>query len=171
MLPCQGRCRRFDPGLPLQTPLICDTLQKRFARRLLAGCCHEARYPSGKGEVCKTFMRRFDPDPRLQRCNTTRPSNSEGFVMWRKISRKRNLSGSSARCLHCIAQDVPERCYPRERYAVAGTMIRECDLEAFIAWCNPDGLGLCCLARRRLTQMRKEQHAASVPFTRNRRDA
>ena len=26
----------------------------------------EARYPSGKGEVCKTFMRRFDPDPRLQ---------------------------------------------------------------------------------------------------------
>ena len=26
---------------------------------------YEARYPSGKGEVCKTFMRRFDPDPRL----------------------------------------------------------------------------------------------------------
>jgi hypothetical protein len=26
----------------------------------------KARYPSGKGEVCKTFMRRFDPDPRLQ---------------------------------------------------------------------------------------------------------
>ena len=25
-----------------------------------------ARYPSGKGEVCKTFMRRFDPDPSLQ---------------------------------------------------------------------------------------------------------
>ena len=25
----------------------------------------EARYPSGKGEVCKTFMRRFDSDPRL----------------------------------------------------------------------------------------------------------
>jgi hypothetical protein len=24
------------------------------------------RYPSGKGEVCKTFMRRFDSDPRLQ---------------------------------------------------------------------------------------------------------
>ena len=26
----------------------------------------EARYPSGKGEVCKTFMRRFDSGPRLQ---------------------------------------------------------------------------------------------------------
>ena len=26
----------------------------------------KARYPSGKGEVCKTFMRRFDSDPRLQ---------------------------------------------------------------------------------------------------------
>jgi hypothetical protein len=26
-----------------------------------------ARYPSGKGEVCKTFMRRFDSDPRLHR--------------------------------------------------------------------------------------------------------
>ena len=28
-----------------------------------------ARYPSGKGEVCKTFMRRFDSDPRLQILN------------------------------------------------------------------------------------------------------
>jgi hypothetical protein len=28
-----------------------------------------ARYPSGKGEVCKTFMRRFDPDPRLHNFN------------------------------------------------------------------------------------------------------
>ena len=28
-----------------------------------------ARYPSGKGEVCKTFMRRFDSDPRLQSFN------------------------------------------------------------------------------------------------------
>ena len=29
----------------------------------------EARYPSGKGEVCKTFMRRFDSDPRLHHFN------------------------------------------------------------------------------------------------------
>ncbi len=26
----------------------------------------KARYPSGKGEVCKTFMREFDSHPRLQ---------------------------------------------------------------------------------------------------------
>ena len=32
---------------------------------------YQARYPSGKGEVCKTFMRRFDPDPRLQSLSTT----------------------------------------------------------------------------------------------------
>ena len=32
----------------------------------MLGCPAEARYPSGKGEVCKTFMRRFDPGPRLQ---------------------------------------------------------------------------------------------------------
>src|SRR6266436_6078476 len=25
-----------------------------------------ARYPSGKGEVCKTFIRKFDSEPRLQ---------------------------------------------------------------------------------------------------------
>ena len=31
----------------------------------------KARYPSGKGEVCKTFMRRFDPGPRLQKSSTT----------------------------------------------------------------------------------------------------
>ena len=30
------------------------------------GTQNRARYPSGKGEVCKTFMRRFDSDPRLQ---------------------------------------------------------------------------------------------------------
>jgi hypothetical protein len=31
-----------------------------------------ARYPSGKGEVCKTFMRRFDSDPRLHHFNHLR---------------------------------------------------------------------------------------------------
>ena len=34
----------------------------RYTRRV------EARYPSGKGEVCKTFMRGFDSHPRLQFC-------------------------------------------------------------------------------------------------------
>ena len=45
---------------------ICDTL---FLNQPGVRACadpREARYPSGKGEVCKTFMRRFDPDPRLQ---------------------------------------------------------------------------------------------------------
>ena len=37
-----------------------------FVLRTRYGTNAEARYPSGKGEVCKTFMRRFDPDPRLQ---------------------------------------------------------------------------------------------------------
>src|SRR5882762_61381 len=30
-----------------------------------ANLADKARYPSGKGEVCKTFIRRFDSDPRL----------------------------------------------------------------------------------------------------------
>ena len=34
--------------------------------RLIKTALPKARYPSGKGEVCKTFMRRFDPGPRLQ---------------------------------------------------------------------------------------------------------
>jgi hypothetical protein len=42
------------PTIPCQQP--------RFTFHV----AHQARYPSGKGEVCKTFMRRFDPDPRLQ---------------------------------------------------------------------------------------------------------
>ena len=37
--------------------------------RFMFHLAHQARYPSGKGEVCKTFMRRFDPDPRLQLFN------------------------------------------------------------------------------------------------------
>ena len=32
---------------------------------LITRHCFQARYPSGKGEVCKTFMREFDSHPRL----------------------------------------------------------------------------------------------------------
>src|SRR5262245_24922311 len=39
----------------------------------------EARYPSGKGEVCKTFMRRFDSDPRLHQFCCFAPSRHTGF--------------------------------------------------------------------------------------------
>ena len=42
------------------------TLHLQFSRAIISIAHPEARYPSGKGEVCKTFMRRFDPDPRLQ---------------------------------------------------------------------------------------------------------
>jgi hypothetical protein len=44
---------------PRQREGLCSQGQ---ARRQLS---IKARYPSGKGEVCKTFMRRFDSDPRL----------------------------------------------------------------------------------------------------------
>src|SRR5271156_329766 len=37
-----------------------------FARETRYGRDNQARYPSGKGEVCKTFMRGFDSHPRLQ---------------------------------------------------------------------------------------------------------
>jgi hypothetical protein len=36
-----------------------------------------ARYPSGKGEVCKTFMRRFDSDPRLHLLNKLRRTRNK----------------------------------------------------------------------------------------------
>jgi hypothetical protein len=40
-----------------------------------------ARYPSGKGEVCKTFMRRFDSDPRLQTTSESpKTSNPQSSV-------------------------------------------------------------------------------------------
>ena len=35
-------------------------------QRVSLYCASEARYPSGKGEVCKTFIRGFDSHPRLQ---------------------------------------------------------------------------------------------------------
>jgi hypothetical protein len=38
----------------------------RRTRGFFAPPILEARYPSGKGEVCKTFMRGFDSHPRLQ---------------------------------------------------------------------------------------------------------
>ncbi len=43
-----------------------------------------ARYPSGKGEVCKTFMRRFDPGPRLQSPPSTR--NPWLGIAWKKVA-------------------------------------------------------------------------------------
>ena len=44
--------------------------RSNFQRKSLAAATlfpprNRARYPSGKGEVCKTFIRRFDSDPRL----------------------------------------------------------------------------------------------------------
>ena len=53
-------------------PAVHSTLMSATIFPDVSGLCaskrrpFEARYPSGKGEVCKTFMRRFDPDPRLQ---------------------------------------------------------------------------------------------------------
>jgi hypothetical protein len=40
-----------------------------------------ARYPSGKGEVCKTFMRRFDSDPRLQIFSISDPHKQRVFSL------------------------------------------------------------------------------------------
>src|SRR5271170_1983694 len=51
------------PRSPAPKSPVCGTLLLQVTR---AEVGPEARYPSGKGEVCKTFMRRFDPDPRLQ---------------------------------------------------------------------------------------------------------
>jgi integrase/recombinase XerD len=47
-----------------------------------------ARYPSGKGEVCKTFIRRFDSDPRLHRFTSTFPKS---FTDATKAARVRAL--------------------------------------------------------------------------------
>src|SRR5215469_2271437 len=40
-----------------------DVLKQDFSFAILSAL---ARYPSGKGEVCKTFIRGFDSHPRLQ---------------------------------------------------------------------------------------------------------
>ena len=48
---------------PVSRSRIC---RPRRARGFFAPPILEARYPSGKGEVCKTFMRGFDSHPRLQ---------------------------------------------------------------------------------------------------------
>jgi hypothetical protein len=44
-----------------------------------------ARYPSGKGEVCKTFMRRFDSDPRLQSFLNNLPDPKNQTAPTRKV--------------------------------------------------------------------------------------
>jgi hypothetical protein len=43
-------------------------------------CLPRARYPSGKGEVCKTFIRQFDSDPRLHISLKTQQFTSASFT-------------------------------------------------------------------------------------------
>ena len=50
-----------------------------------AGTQFRARYPSGKGEVCKTFMRRFDSDPRLQSFNHLQARLKKVAAVWLPI--------------------------------------------------------------------------------------
>jgi hypothetical protein len=58
-----------------------------------------ARYPSGKGEVCKTFMRRFDSDPRLQTFPRIKSTFIATFILCLRC-RHRTLPCSSA--LHAV---------------------------------------------------------------------
>ncbi len=78
MRPCQGRSRGFKSRLPLQISAKPCRSEGFFhfpgVWRLPtwtfsaydAKLRDRARYPSGKGEVCKTFIRGFDSHPRLQ---------------------------------------------------------------------------------------------------------
>src|SRR5271157_6209786 len=54
------------PAPSQNSPPVNDVLPVDFERGTRYGRDIEARYPSGKGEVCKTFMRGFDSHPRLQ---------------------------------------------------------------------------------------------------------
>ena len=59
----------------LEDPALTEPKRFRYTRKV------EARYPSGKGEVCKTFMRGFDSHPRLHQI----PNKNAAF--WRVLSR------------------------------------------------------------------------------------
>jgi hypothetical protein len=102
-----------------------------------AGCARkrrpcEARYPSGKGEVCKTFMRRFDPGPRLQllsrfvQIQSVRRKSSAEIVAagrdWsafttrkRSISRHRSSPGQTYPSRSAVACHGSQTC--RHRYS------------------------------------------------------
>jgi hypothetical protein len=70
--PCQGRSRGFKSRLPLQISVSSLAAGGGFVYRVTIAFeakffrFPEARYPSGKGEVCKTFMHGFESHPRLQ---------------------------------------------------------------------------------------------------------
>ena len=64
------------------TPVSRSKFQRRSPAASEASLSGDkARYPSGKGEVCKTFIRRFDSDPRLQNLTLSKPHNSGLFIM------------------------------------------------------------------------------------------
>ena len=45
--------------------LLFSRLRLNFPALVIMRLEHKAPYPSGKGEVCKTFMHRFESDRRL----------------------------------------------------------------------------------------------------------
>jgi hypothetical protein len=69
-LPRRGSRVQVPSPAPVRPPAPAGLATAEWsAPQGTSGSPAKARYPSGKGEVCKTFMRRFDPGPRLQILN------------------------------------------------------------------------------------------------------
>src|SRR3954463_7350343 len=61
-----------------------------------------ARYPSGKGEVCKTFMRRFDSDPRLHSPTRINTVHSQRWPSSRALGHRFLMT------LRTISEELPD---------------------------------------------------------------
>ena len=76
----------------------------------------EARYPSGKGEVCKTFMRRFDPDPRLQKLSSPIHKRKHFYLEFIPES---HISGNvTSGTGHSLRHLQNSQCHRKETYLV-----------------------------------------------------
>ena len=96
---------RVRPPSPAPVSLnLCWTFLPRNAN-LIPG----ARYPSGKGEVCKTFMRRFDSDPRLHSFHPAFSTPKIKLVIPKRAAQRNPLSANAtttegAPCLASVAR-------------------------------------------------------------------
>ena len=81
-MPRRGSRVQISSPAPFRPPAPAGLATAVWSEPKKQGSPAKARYPSGKGEVCKTFMRRFDPGPRLQ----TFSSKVNTFIRLRAFS-------------------------------------------------------------------------------------
>jgi hypothetical protein len=155
----KSRVQLPSPAPKSSSFIVPSPAARVYAVRGLEDQFHRARYPSGKGEVCKTFMRRFDSDPRLQQFCRYAPNRSGPYFQ---------QTSFCASCTRLGAQaGLPAHCQESEFCRYAPNRARRYFLEpSFRAKCTRLGAQVGLPARCQESQSCPQApiHLGRMPF-------